>query len=189
MELQHLNLKVYCQEPCPIENTQAVIPVFHRWIQERVLGEELLIDVADYSHVPGGPGVLLIGHEAFYSLELGPEKRLGLLYNRRTQMHGTAQEKLVELLSALVRAAQLLEKESFLGAGKLRFDYKELKILCNDRCLSPNEKASFSQDLQDAFHRALASLSETFPDTIPAKMKLSYLQQDPRARFTMEAKA
>lgn len=37
------------------------IPVFHRWIEERTL-PELVIDVANYAHVPEGPGVVLIGH-------------------------------------------------------------------------------------------------------------------------------
>jgi hypothetical protein len=34
---------------------EAVIPVFHRWIQEQIF-DELLLDVANYSHVPDGPG-------------------------------------------------------------------------------------------------------------------------------------
>lgn len=32
-----------------------VVPVFHRWLQDQRLPGELLIDVADYSHVTGGP--------------------------------------------------------------------------------------------------------------------------------------
>ena len=44
-----------------------LIPVYHRWIQHSAL-QGLLIDVADYSHVPAGPGVMLIAHEGNYAL-------------------------------------------------------------------------------------------------------------------------
>ena len=49
--------------------------VFHQWIRDSVC-PEMLIDVADYRHVPAGPGVMLIGHEANYSLD-NRENRLG----------------------------------------------------------------------------------------------------------------
>lgn len=45
-----------------------VIELFHRCIQ-RGLVEGLLIDVADYRHVPQGPGVLLVGHDVDYGVE------------------------------------------------------------------------------------------------------------------------
>jgi len=44
-----------------------LIPMYHRWIQQKAL-QDLLIDVADYSHVPAGPGVMLIAHEGNYAL-------------------------------------------------------------------------------------------------------------------------
>ena len=49
--LQHVNVKF--PSAGSIDLTQA-IPVFHRWIQEQAL-PGLLIDVADYRHVPEGP--------------------------------------------------------------------------------------------------------------------------------------
>ncbi len=55
-----------------------LIPMYHRWIQQKML-EDLLIDVADYSHVPAGPGVMLIAHEGNYALdETGHER--GVVY-------------------------------------------------------------------------------------------------------------
>ena len=41
-----------------------------------------MIDVANYAHVPKGPGVALIGHGTDYFIDEG-EGRLGLLYNRK----------------------------------------------------------------------------------------------------------
>jgi rhodanese-related sulfurtransferase len=46
---------------------EAAVRVFHRFIQ-RGLAEGLLLDVADYRHVPRGPGVLLIGHDVDYGV-------------------------------------------------------------------------------------------------------------------------
>lgn len=43
------------------------IDAFHRFIQ-RGLVEGLVLDVADYRHVPDGPGVVLIGHDVDYAL-------------------------------------------------------------------------------------------------------------------------
>jgi rhodanese-related sulfurtransferase len=43
------------------------IEAFHRFIQ-RGLVEGLILDVADYRHVPQGPGVLLVGHDVDYGL-------------------------------------------------------------------------------------------------------------------------
>ncbi len=43
------------------------IEMFHRFIQ-RGLVEGLILDVADYRHVPDGPGVLLVGHDVDYGV-------------------------------------------------------------------------------------------------------------------------
>ena len=43
------------------------IDAFHRFIQ-RGLVEGLILDVADYRHVPQGPGVLLVGHDVDFGI-------------------------------------------------------------------------------------------------------------------------
>src|SRR3989442_6323570 len=78
--VQHVRVKIFAREPVSIDLGDA-IPIFHRWIQDRVC-PEMLIDVADYRHVPNGPGVMLIGHEANYSLD-NTKDRLGLPYSRK----------------------------------------------------------------------------------------------------------
>ena len=117
MNVQHINIKIFAQEPAAIDLGDA-IPIFHRWIQDKV-SDELLIDVADYQHVPGGPGVLLVSHEAHYAL--GHDSgRLGLLYNRRTAVEGTTQEKLQLSYDAALAACKRLEEEPPFR-GKLKF--------------------------------------------------------------------
>ena len=85
------------------------IPVFHRWIQEQAL-PGLLVDVADYRHVPEGPGVVLVAHEAIYGLDLGGG-RLGLLYNRRTRLDAAPAEALPQAFRAALEACRKLEQE------------------------------------------------------------------------------
>ena len=51
--VQHINVKVFVAEGVAIDVADAV-GVFHRWIKESVC-PEMLIDVAEYRHVPAGP--------------------------------------------------------------------------------------------------------------------------------------
>src|SRR5947207_13377236 len=114
--IQHVRVKIFAREPVSAD-LGAAIPVFHRWIQDRVC-PEMLIDVADYRHVPNGPGVMLIGHEANYSLDTA-KGRLGLLYSRK-QPGGAAQEDLRQAFDAAVAARRPLQAEPEF-AGKLKF--------------------------------------------------------------------
>ena len=134
MTVQHINVKVFA-EPAAVDLANAIL-VFHRWIQEGAV-EELLIDVADYRHVPGGPGVIVVGHEANYSLDLGPEKRLGLLYNCKAVAEGTTQEKLLHAFHSAFEACRRLEEEPDFQS-KLHFNAGWCEVVLNDRLLAPN---------------------------------------------------
>jgi hypothetical protein len=139
--MQHLNVKIFAKTH---ENVNAAdaIPVFHRWIQAGDL-PELLIDVADYTHVPAGPGVLLIALEANYSLDYA-RGQLGLLYNRKAAAAGNPQEQLQQAYHAALTACRRLEREpEFKGA--LRFNPNHLEIVLNDRLLHPNTDESWRQ--------------------------------------------
>ena len=54
IQLQHVNVKLLAGDPADVD-LEPLIPIFHDWIRDRVF-EELLLDVADYRHVPEGPG-------------------------------------------------------------------------------------------------------------------------------------
>ena len=135
--LQHVNIKIFASQ-ADIDLVDA-IPVFHRWIQENVV-PELMIDVADYKHVPEGPGVMLIGHEANYSLD-ETDDRLGLLYNRKAVVEGDAQAALAQAWKAAVDAARRLESEPVFE-GKLKFDTGDVEVIVNDRLVAVNDDAS-----------------------------------------------
>ena len=130
MSLQHLAVKVFVANPRAVGETNWVA-YFNRWIQARTM-PELLIDVADYRHVHHGPGVLLIGHEAAYSLdETGGA--LGLLYTRKAAVAGDDRAALAQAVGAALSAAQLISAET-----SLRFDLSRLQVIVNDRLLAPN---------------------------------------------------
>jgi hypothetical protein len=158
--IQHVNVKVFpsraeATAPAEAESVLAAAPaVFHRWIRESVC-QELLIDVADYRHVPSGPGVVLVGHEANYSLDNGAN-RLGLLYNRKAPIQASAEENVAQALGAALAACRRLEEEPEF-AGRLRFgEAHEIEITVNDRALAPNTDEAFAS-LRPAIQRALAA--------------------------------
>jgi len=117
----------------------AVIGVLHRFIQQRTL-DETLIDVTDYAHVAGGPGVLLLAHAANYGLgdDFG---RYGLLYARKRDAAGTLEERLTDALRRTLTAAEQLEAAL---AGSLRFSRRELRVALPDRLRAPNDDATFA---------------------------------------------
>lgn len=137
--LQHLNVKFPATEASAgaVDLAQA-IPVFHRWIQQQAL-PGLLIDVADYRHVPEGPGVVLVAHEAIYGLDQGGG-RLGLLYNRRTRLDAAPGEALAQAFRAALTACRKLEQEAEF-ASAVSFAASACEVVVNDRALAPNDAA------------------------------------------------
>jgi hypothetical protein len=130
------------------------VPVFQRWIQNNVLPEHLLIDVADYAHVPAGPGTVLVSSQANLYTDRG-ENRLGLLYTRKLPLEGDFRQRVTTVLSSTLKAALLLEEEPSL-AGKLKFRTDELLIRINDRLLAPNTVETFDEIKADV--KALGEL-------------------------------
>ncbi|TFH26432.1 MAG: hypothetical protein E4H00_10610 [Myxococcales bacterium] len=125
---------------------EKLIPVFHEWIRAKKIPDELLIDVADYAHVPQGPGVVLIGHQSDYYLDVA-DNRPGLLYSRKRGLDGDLQARIDDAFQRALTACQLLEEESSLG---LQFATDEVLFRVQDRLAAPNEEATY-----DAYKPAL----------------------------------
>src|SRR5918996_1670228 len=172
MNVQHINFKFFIENPETV-NLADYSAVFNSWIQKHAL-EELLIDVADYLHVHNGPGIMLIGHEADYSLD-NRAGRLGLLYNRKAQLEGTTEAKIAQAARAALTAAQILEKEN-----GLTFNTSEVQIIINDRLLIPNTAEMFA---------ALESDFRAFFDRLYNGIEYTLAHHaDPRERFTIDVK-
>ncbi len=147
MELQHINIKIHIEGDLAVDPS-GFIDVFHRWVQAQSL-DELLIDVADYRHVPAGPGVLLIGHQADYSMD-NTGDRWGLRYNRKAAINGDNQARLRQALWSAANACQLLEAEF---DNALKFSRQRFDLFINDRALAPNtpETHAACQPILDTF--------------------------------------
>lgn len=142
MNAHKLQLKIYVQpESARAVKPEAFVPVFHRFIKEHLL-PEMVIDVANYDHVPEGPGVVLIGHGSDYFMDEG-EGRLGLLANRK-RAGVDAGERLSDLARRTLHVASLLEADPTL-TGKLKFATGELLFKINDRLAGPNTDATFAE--------------------------------------------
>jgi hypothetical protein len=177
MQLQHVNVKLLVQNP-EEAHLEPLIPVFHSWIENQN-GDELLIDVADYTHVPAGPGIVLIGHEGNYSVD-NAGSRLGVRYNRKAVLDGSNQDCLKQATRSALTACRRLEEEPRLG-GKFRFNGQDIEIFINDRLVAPNNAATreaFDGDFH-LFSRRLFRGKE---------YSISY-GADPRSLFTAFVKA
>ena len=177
MDLQHINVKLLLHKRDDFD-LEPLIPVFHSWIRGQVC-EELLLDVADYRHVEAGPGVILIGHQANYSVD-NTDHHLGVRYNRKAVFEGSNQDRLKQAARAALAACQRLEAEPSLN-GKLRFNGQEIELFVNDRLLAPNRddtRIAAEPELRAFFHELLGG----------SEPALRYCP-DPRRLFTVSAKA
>jgi len=134
MDLHKINVKFFTEKGSEIPLGD-FIPVFHRWIQLDLL-EGMLVDVAEYTHVSEGPGVLIIAHEANYSLDEMDGKR-GFLYSQKRAGEKKPAEHLKTAFRRALQAAALLEQEPEF-AGKLKFAVNHLQVSVNDRLAAPH---------------------------------------------------
>ena len=166
-------IKFYARDPGTLDLAEA-IPIFHRWIQSGRM-DGLLIDVADYRHVPDGPGVVLVGHEADYFLDQ-MEGPLGLLYNRKQETEGSSVYRLRCAMKSALTACRTLEREPELAAKEFRFAGGRLRFIINDRLLSSNGVAGIRSDLDTV-------LRDLYPGQSP---RIKTGTSDPRDRYTLD---
>jgi hypothetical protein len=154
-----------------------LIPMYHRWIQQKAL-EDLLIDVADYSHVPAGPGVMLIAHEGNYALdETGHER--GIVYYSKHTLPGALPERFAQVARKTLKAAQLMTGDAELN-GELKVPGNDLQFFANDRLVAPNTDAAYA-DLEPALRRFLDRLYAGAKYTLER-------ERDPKERLSVRVR-
>jgi len=174
--MQHLSVKIFEQSAAELDGGKT-IAVFHRWIQRGGL-PEMPIDVADYAHIPAGPGVILVCQEASYALD-NHDGRLGLLYQRKKSDDPNDQASLNWAYDSAVAACRRLEAEpEFKG---YRFDEREFAITWNDRALYPNT--------DESWERVRPSVVAFLEALFTGGYKLSRTGQDRRERLAAEVRA
>jgi rhodanese-related sulfurtransferase len=126
--------------------------LFHKFIQ---LGsvEGLLVDVADYAHVPKGPSVILIGHEVDYAID-DTGSGLGLLTVRKRCDDDALGDVLCDTLRKALTAISAIEAD---GSTGLRFEASGVEVRLLDRLVAPNTDAGFAE-VRAEFQRAAEKL-------------------------------
>jgi hypothetical protein len=178
MELQHVNVKLFVQDPEKLD-LERFVPIFHGWIQEQG-SDELLLDVADYRHLPAGPGVVLIGHQANYSVD-NTGNRLGVRYNRKAALEGGNLDRFAQATRAALLACRRLESDPRVE-GRMRFNGREIELFINDRLLAPNAeetRAAAEPEVRQFFRNLFAG----------SDFSLAYSNGDPRRLFSVTAES
>ena len=139
MDLHKFGIKFFASDAQALDILK-LIPIYHRWIQQNAL-EDLLIDVADYSHVPAGPGVMLIAHQGNYALdETGHER--GVVYYSKQKLTGGLTDRFALVAGKALKAARLIAQEL---EGALRVPGNRLQFFANDRLAAPNTNTAYGE--------------------------------------------
>jgi len=175
VELQKLNVKLFAEQPNTVPLTD-FIEIFHGWIQAT---DGIYHDVADYSHMDAGPGVVLVANDANLSIDESDNRR-GLLYSRKSALVGSNQEKLRAVVRYGLENFRKLEREPKLG-GRFKLLGDEAVIAINDRLAAPNTEESFA---------AVAPEIEAVAKHLFADAEIS-LEREPdrRRKFAVHIKA
>lgn len=173
LDIHRIGAKLFAVNP-EVILPDAYIGIFHSWIQAQDLGGTP-IDVADYKHVPDGPGIMLIAHEADRSLDYA-DGRAGVIYQRKRDLTGSLEERFVQVILAAEATAERLEGED--RADGVRFDRDELEIRLHDRRLAPNSDEGLDA-VRPALEAALGRVREG------RTVVLDRAEDDPRAPLTV----
>jgi hypothetical protein len=173
LDIHRLGAKLFAANP-EVVDADAYIGIFHRWIQARDL-DGTPIDVADYKHVPKGPGIMLISHEADRSLDFA-DGRPGAVYQRKRDLTGSLEDRLAAVIGAADATADRIEGEE--DAAGVRFDRDEIELRFHDRRLAPNSDAGLAL-VEDAVRSALAQVRPGHAAAI------ARAEADPRAPLTL----
>ena len=134
MDLQKFGVKLFFNANVNFDSKD-FIPVFHNWIQDKIVDDHLLIDVADYSHIPDGPGVMLVAHEGNFSLDQESQQP-GIMYMRKTEIAGSFNERFNLVLSTVIKAANLLSDND--KSTQVDFKPNLFRFIANDRLCAEN---------------------------------------------------
>ena len=134
MTPRRISTKFFAQpDAAAAPDLRPFIGLFHRFIQQGSL-EGLLLDVADYAHVPAGPGVILIGQDVDYAIDL-TDRRAGLLTARKRHPNLPLCELLRDTLRRALIAVRQVEADASAG---LRFGTGEIELRFVDALAAPN---------------------------------------------------
>jgi hypothetical protein len=158
-ELQKIDVKFGIGAPADAD-WDALLSIFSRWRLEE--GEEIL-DLADYSHVPEAPSIILVSKLWQFGVDFSrgsgssrPEGWAGFFFSNRKGLEGDPADRLRSVLAkALGKIQRLCGEKEF--PPDVTVDCGKVEISFNDRLLTPNTDA-MDTSLRPALENALATL-------------------------------
>jgi hypothetical protein len=144
---------------------ESFTPVFHKWIQEDRLPQHLMIDIADYKHIPDGPQIMLIAHEGHIVVDFEDNKP-GIQYIRKAPLGESITDAIKGIKEYLDFAVELINIDDVLGS-KIEFS-DEYELISNNRFAFPNNKESGMELLQytsGVFNDHILSVQEPFDNS------------------------
>lgn len=154
MEPHRISVKLYLEDPSALD-PESVVPAFHRFIREDAVGG-IPIDVARYAHVVNGPGVLIVGHQLDFAIDLAGG-RPGISVTRKRDAHGGLAEQVRGLTAWAARLSLLLQDDDAVG-GAARVGTGEVLVTVLDRYEAPNDDETLAR-AEPALREALEGVS------------------------------
>jgi len=172
MAFHRISIKYFLSDTATLDLAK-IIGIFHKWIQQKTVGG-LPIDVADYRHVPEGPGVMLIGHDFDYSVDLA-DGRAGLCYLCKRTTGSDDAELLRTTMRGALFGCRLLEDEL---NRDVTFRTDEARLVIPDRLRAPNRKST----LDGVRGSIIAALGPIYS---PAPVRVERVDGDERQPLTL----
>ncbi len=171
-----IKIKFFYQDDVP--SAEQFLPLFHRWIQEDRLAEHLLLDVADYKHVPNSLATLLVAHEADLAFDTeGGQAGFSYIRKRAWPEGSDSLDNRLEFsLSQALNAVEALELEDL---PKLDLESLELRFL--DRLASPETQEDIDTIIE-ATQKVISQLYGT------KDINICQLKEDKRRAFGLSIK-
>jgi hypothetical protein len=143
MEVIKMSAKLYA--PGAAVDGHEILAAFHRWIVAQGVPGHTWIDVADYSHVSGGPGIVLVGIEANVSFDQA-DGTWGIVYTRKQAWPGSLDltGRIRETMRETAQCATMLAGDPVFAA-RLAFATDRFLIRLNDRLAAPNSERTLGQ--------------------------------------------
>ncbi|MDA1190296.1 MAG: hypothetical protein O3A46_01285 [Candidatus Poribacteria bacterium] len=135
-DLKRIDIKLYIANPDAVV-WEDYLRIFTEWRDEN---RAEWLDIADYFHVPAGPGALLVGKTCHISVD-NRHNRPGILYSLRGTVSGSTQERIAESLRKTLEYTNKLQQHD---NCPLTVNTDEIDFIVNDRMNFPNDAASYN---------------------------------------------
>ncbi|MYB53392.1 MAG: hypothetical protein F4X77_14525 [Acidobacteriia bacterium] len=168
-DLQRIDVKLLLDCP-PDPDLDQFLVIFDRWRKADDHPADW-VDLADYAHMPGGPGILIAGKRDTFSVNLNPPGP-GLLTSVRRGLEGSLEDRFREALRrALEFNAAIMAEPEFPAEFSAREGAWEIYV--NDRLGFPNTDPT-DRVVRPAVAAALGVVPESLTRDLDSRNRLGY---------------